>query len=143
MAIFSIALRGGVILEELILRMSLSGRAILHCILPRDYILSYAPCRGSVSWEIHLSKGAILEQLISNISLLEIMFTLHYITLQCTVYKNKYMLCMDKFISICPKTLVSMYTYWTVQGLFTPVACGWSSLANGRAGPYHGHMSPY
>ena len=22
----------------------------------------YAPCRGSVSWEIHLSKGAILEQ---------------------------------------------------------------------------------
>ena len=71
MAIFSIALRGGVILEELILRMSLSGRAILHRILPRDYILSYAPCRGSVSQEIHLSKRAILEQLISNISLLE------------------------------------------------------------------------
>ena len=70
LAIFSIALRGRVILEELILRMSLSGRAILHCILPRDYILSYAPCRGSVSWEIHLSKRAILEQLISNISLL-------------------------------------------------------------------------
>ena len=36
-------------LEELILRMSLSGRAILHRILPRDYILLYAPCRGSVS----------------------------------------------------------------------------------------------
>jgi len=71
MAIFSIALRGRVILEELILRMSLSGRAILHRILPRDYILSYAPCRGSVSWEIHFSKRAILEQLISNISLLE------------------------------------------------------------------------
>ena len=46
-AIFSIALRGGVILEELILRMSLSGRAILHRILLRDYILSYAPCRSS------------------------------------------------------------------------------------------------
>ena len=72
MAIFSIALRGRVILEELILRMSLSGRAILHRILPRDYILSYAPLRGSVSWEIHFSKRAILEQLISNISLLEI-----------------------------------------------------------------------
>ena len=54
---FSITFRGGVILEELILRMSLSGRAILHRILPRDYILSYAPCRGSVSWEIHLSKA--------------------------------------------------------------------------------------
>ena len=39
MAIFSIALRSGVILEELIL---LSGRAILHRILPRDYILLYA-----------------------------------------------------------------------------------------------------
>ena len=52
MAIFSIALRGGVILEELILRMSLSGRAILHRILPRGYILLYAPCKGSVSWEI-------------------------------------------------------------------------------------------
>ena len=50
MAIFSIALRGRVILEELILRMSLSGRAILHRILPRGYILLYAPCRGSVSW---------------------------------------------------------------------------------------------
>ena len=73
MAIFSIALRGGgVILEELILRMSLSGRAILHRILPMDYILLYAPLRGSVSWGIHLSKGAILEQFIFNISLLEI-----------------------------------------------------------------------
>ena len=71
MAIFSIALRGGVILEELILRMSLSGRAILHRILPRDYILSYTPCIGSVSWEIHFSKRAVLEQLISNISPLE------------------------------------------------------------------------
>ena len=71
MAIFSIALRGRVILEELILRMSLSGRAILHCILPRNYILSYAPCRGSMSWEIHFFKRAILEHLISNISLLE------------------------------------------------------------------------
>ena len=70
-AIFNIALRGGVILEELILRMSLSGRAILHCILPRDYIFLYAPCRGSVSWEIHFLKTAILEQLIFNISLLE------------------------------------------------------------------------
>ena len=50
---------------------ALSGRAILHRILPRDYFLSYAPCRGSVSWEIHFSKRAILEQLISNISLLE------------------------------------------------------------------------
>ena len=39
-AIFSIVLRGGVILEEVILRMSLSGRAILHRILPRGYILS-------------------------------------------------------------------------------------------------------
>ena len=67
MVIFSIALIGGLILEELIL----SGRAILHCILPSDYILSYAPCRGSASWEIHFSKRAILEQLISNISLLE------------------------------------------------------------------------
>jgi len=71
MAIFSIALRGRVILEELILRMSLSGRAILHRILPRDYILLYAPCRGSVSWEINISRRAILEQLISDISLLE------------------------------------------------------------------------
>ena len=71
MAIFSIALGGGVILEELILRMSLSGRAILHGILPRDYILLYAPCRCSVSWEIQFFKRAILEQLIFNISLLE------------------------------------------------------------------------
>ena len=39
MAIFSIALRGGVILEELILCMSLSGRAILHCILPRESLV--------------------------------------------------------------------------------------------------------
>ena len=39
MTIFSITLRGGVIIEELILCMSLSGRAILHRILPRDYIL--------------------------------------------------------------------------------------------------------
>ena len=57
MAIFSIALRGGVILEELILRMSLSGRAILHSILPRDYILLYAPCRGSVLWEKTFFQG--------------------------------------------------------------------------------------
>ena len=71
MAIFSTVLRGGVILEELILRMSLSGRVILHRILPRDYILSYAPCRFSVSWEEHLSKRALLEQLIFNMSLLE------------------------------------------------------------------------
>ena len=69
MTIFSIALRGGVILEELILRMSLSGRAILHRLLPGDYILSYAPCRGSVSWEIHFSKRVILEQLIFNIAI--------------------------------------------------------------------------
>ena len=72
MAIFSIALRGGVILEELILRMSLFGRAILHCILPRDYVLSYAQ-RFSVLGNalVHGSKGAILEQLVFNISLLE------------------------------------------------------------------------
>ena len=61
--------KGGVILEELILCMSLSGRAILHRTLPRD-----SPCRGSVSYEIHLSKRVILEKVIYNISILEVLF---------------------------------------------------------------------
>ena len=41
-------------------------------ILPKtDFQLRKTPCRGSVSYDIHLSKTAVLEQLISNISLLE------------------------------------------------------------------------
>ena len=47
-AIFSIVLRGGVILEEVILRMSLSGRAILCYLLPAEVQCSgkYTCLRG-------------------------------------------------------------------------------------------------
>ena len=51
-AIFSIAPIGGVILEELILCMSLSGDFTVYSLGS----MSYANCRGSESWEIHFVK---------------------------------------------------------------------------------------
>ena len=39
-----IVLQGRVILEDSILSISLSGRAIFHSTLPRGYISQYVPC---------------------------------------------------------------------------------------------------
>ena len=67
---FCIVLQGRVILEELILSIPLhpSLDALFPCVLPS------ANSGCSVFWEIHLLKTAILKVIISNISVLKVIY---------------------------------------------------------------------